>query len=178
MPDPLPPPLLRAAYDLSASRYDARFAAVQAPKHEAALARARPGTGARVLDLGGGTGALLARLGPHDPPPVLLDLSLGMLRHARGAPHRVQGDWLRLPLRAGAFDLVYALTALLLPRDLRPRAFAELARVLAPGGRAVVTVLRADADPGLEPDLAGAGLTVTDRFACGQDTGWVATRAR
>ena len=50
---------LRASYDRSAPSYDGRFAALQAPKHEAVLSRLPPpaagpdGRPTRVGDLGG-----------------------------------------------------------------------------------------------------------------------------
>lgn len=172
---------LRASYDRSAPGYDGRFAALQAPKHEAVLSRLPPpatgsdGRPTRVGDLGGGTGLLLARLGPRTPPVLLLDLSLGMLARAPRAAARVQGDLVRLPLKDGALDVVYAVTCLLLSPRERRVALAELARVLAPGGGLGLTVLRSDGE-GLEPALAAAGLVPGLRFECGQDVGWICRR--
>jgi ubiquinone/menaquinone biosynthesis C-methylase UbiE len=167
---------LRASYDKSASGYDARFAALQAPKHEAVLSRLPPPAGARIGDLGGGTGLLLARLGPRTPPVLLLDLSVGMLARAPRDAARVQGDLVRLPLRDGALDVIYAVTCLLLSPRERRAALAELARVLAPGGALGLTVLRSDGDATLEAALASAGLVPGPRFECGQDVGWICRR--
>lgn len=164
---------LRASYDRSAAGYDGRFAALQAPKHEAVLSRLSPA--GRVGDLGGGTGLLLARLGARTPPVLLLDLSFGMLSRAPREAARVQGDLVRLPLRDGALDVVYAVTCLLLSPRERKAALAELARVLTPGGALGLTVLRSDGE-GLEPALAAAGLVPGLRFECGQDVGWVCRR--
>jgi ubiquinone/menaquinone biosynthesis C-methylase UbiE len=164
------PRLIRDAYDKSAKTYDARFAALQAPKYDAVLARMDV-TG-RVADLGGGTGLLLARLGRAG---VLVDFSLPMLQRS-SAPQRVQADLRALPLRDGAIDRAFAITSLLLPGAARLAALREVARILAPGGRAAITVLREE-QAGLEEALRAAGLVPGPRFDCGQDFGWIAARA-
>lgn len=163
---------IRRAYDRSAGAYDARFAAIQGPKYDAVLARVDVPAGARVADLGGGTGLLVGRLPPLARRPIVLDFSRPMLALAPAAADRVQGDLRRLPLRERSIDRAFVITALLLPPRARVGALLELARVLAPGGRLALTVL-ADEAAGLEDDLRACGLRPGPRFACGQDVGVV-----
>lgn len=94
----------------------------------------RPGD--RVLDFGCGTGALGAKLtGRADV--VGMDLSHPMLVEAARRTQRrfglVQGSVFALPFADGAFRGVTSAFVLRNLNDL-PGAFAELARVTAPGG--------------------------------------------
>ncbi|MFE7408780.1 class I SAM-dependent methyltransferase [Isoptericola sp. NPDC057559] len=93
--------------------------------------------GARVLDVGCGTGELLARLTGRgaqatgvDPAPAMVGLAR---ERAPGAAVLV-GEAERLPLGDGTFDVVLAVNALQLADDAG-EAVAELVRVLAQGGR-------------------------------------------
>ena len=90
--------------------------------------------GQLVLDLAGGTGDLCVDLARAGLRPVSVDLSLGMLRADRSGAPRVQADILRLPVPAGSVDGVTCGFALRNLVDL-DAFFAELARVLRPGGR-------------------------------------------
>jgi demethylmenaquinone methyltransferase/2-methoxy-6-polyprenyl-1,4-benzoquinol methylase len=92
------------------------------------------GPGATVVDLACGTGDLCRDLGGAGYRPVGIDLSLGMLGHARTTAPLVQGDALRLPLADASVDGVVSGFALRNFVALEP-VFAELARVLRPGGR-------------------------------------------
>jgi demethylmenaquinone methyltransferase/2-methoxy-6-polyprenyl-1,4-benzoquinol methylase len=87
-----------------------------------------------VLDLACGTGDLCRELDAAGLAPVGVDLSFGMLAVARTEAPLVQGDALRLPVRPGMADGVTCGFALRNLVDLAP-FFAELARVLRPGGR-------------------------------------------
>jgi demethylmenaquinone methyltransferase / 2-methoxy-6-polyprenyl-1,4-benzoquinol methylase len=90
--------------------------------------------GSLVLDLACGTGDLCRELAIAGLRPIGVDLSFGMLAAARTSAPLVEGDALRLPVPAGAVDGATCGFAL---RNLvaLPPLFAELARVLRPGGR-------------------------------------------
>jgi demethylmenaquinone methyltransferase / 2-methoxy-6-polyprenyl-1,4-benzoquinol methylase len=92
----------------------------------------RPGS--TVLDLACGTGDLCRELQASALVPVGVDLSFGMLAAARTTAPLVQGDALRLPVRAGAVDGVTCGFALRNLVDLAP-LWDELARAVRPGGR-------------------------------------------
>ena len=95
-----------------------------------------PSPGARVLDLGCGTGKL-GELLAEDSRVVGLDLSQQMLVAATerlGERIRfVRGSMFALPFTDGVFDRATSAFVLRNLTDL-PSAFAELARVMAPGG--------------------------------------------
>jgi ubiquinone/menaquinone biosynthesis C-methylase UbiE len=99
--------------------------------------------GARVLDVGCGTGKFARVLAERGLAKVwAVDPSAEMLAEARGRVPSSVGLKLagaeRLPFKAGSFDAAVLWTVVHLID--RPRAFAELQRVLAPGGRlAIVT---------------------------------------
>jgi malonyl-CoA O-methyltransferase len=94
-----------------------------------------------VLDAGCGTAVTTAELARRYPQAevVALDFAEGMLRHASGqggwarAPQWVCGDVEALPLASQSVDLVYSNAVLQWSTDLA-RTFAELLRVLRPGG--------------------------------------------
>jgi demethylmenaquinone methyltransferase / 2-methoxy-6-polyprenyl-1,4-benzoquinol methylase len=90
--------------------------------------------GAVVVDLACGTGDLCRELQAAGGAPVGVDLSYGMLAAARTDAPLVQGDALRLPLPDASAEAVTCGFAL---RNFEsvPPFFAELARVVRPGGR-------------------------------------------
>jgi demethylmenaquinone methyltransferase/2-methoxy-6-polyprenyl-1,4-benzoquinol methylase len=90
--------------------------------------------GATVVDLACGTGDLCRELAARDLRPIGVDLSFGMLLAARTRAPLVHGDALRLPLPAGSVDGVACGFALRNFESLPP-FFAELARIVRPGGR-------------------------------------------
>jgi SAM-dependent methyltransferase len=108
----------------------------------ARLLALRPGE--RVLDLACGHGRHARVLAGRVGTLVGLDRSGAYLRRAQGAAaggaRLVQGDLRALPLAGGAFDAVYSWYASLFMYDEpgNAAALAELARVLRPGGRALV----------------------------------------
>jgi len=91
-------------------------------------------TGSRVVDLACGTGDLCRELAAQGLQPVGADLSFGMLAAARTEAPLVHGDALRLPLPDGSVDGATCGFALRNFASLPP-FFAELARVVRPGGR-------------------------------------------
>jgi demethylmenaquinone methyltransferase/2-methoxy-6-polyprenyl-1,4-benzoquinol methylase len=90
--------------------------------------------GSAVVDIACGTGDLCRELDAVGLAPIGVDLSFGMLAAARTQAPLVQGDALRLPVRSGSADGVTCGFALRNLVELPP-FFAELARVLRPGGR-------------------------------------------
>ena len=90
--------------------------------------------GSTVLDLASGTGDLCIDLARAGMRPLSADLSFGMLANDRSGAPRIQADILRLPVPDGAVDGVTCGFALRNLVDL-PTFFAELARVVRPGGR-------------------------------------------
>ena len=108
-----------------------------------ALARHGWGKGLRLLDLATGTGPVArAALASTDGQGrvVGVDPSIGMLLEARKGPMRsrlVEAPATALPFRTGSFDMISVGFALRHFGDLR-EAFAEMRRVLAPGGTLLV----------------------------------------
>jgi len=94
---------------------------------------------ATVAEICCGRGEAFALLGPKIGRGVGVDVSLSMLKAARsehaGRPLAfVQGDATMLPLADGAFDSVFMLGGIHHVNQ-RSRLFAEIARILKPGGR-------------------------------------------
>jgi demethylmenaquinone methyltransferase/2-methoxy-6-polyprenyl-1,4-benzoquinol methylase len=90
--------------------------------------------GSRVLDLASGTGDLCIDLARAGHQPVSVDLSYGMLVADRSGAPRMQADILRLPVPDHVVDGVTCGFALRNLVEL-PAFFAELGRVVRPGGR-------------------------------------------
>jgi SAM-dependent methyltransferase len=85
------------------------------------------------LEIGCGTGVRAATIRELGWTPVGVDLSAGMLRHARGRLPVARADAERLPVRDGALPTA---VAVLVHTDMPgyPAVLAEAARVLRPGG--------------------------------------------
>jgi ubiquinone/menaquinone biosynthesis C-methylase UbiE len=101
-----------------------------------------------ALDVGCGNGRHTEALTDHAETVIGLDVSRGLLEEARArADERgfdatlLQGDAADLPLRDATVDLAVYVATLhhLRPRTRRVASLDELARVLAPEGRAVVS---------------------------------------
>ncbi len=128
-----------------------------------ALLLAQLAPGARVLDVACGPGTLAflaARTAAHVDA---IDFSPAMIAHlrARLASERVdnidarEGDGQALPYADGSFDAAFSMFGLMFFPD-RARGFAELRRVLRPGGRAVVSSWKPMNDAPLVATLFGA----------------------
>jgi SAM-dependent methyltransferase len=113
------------------------------PQEEPIFARHPPVEGGRVLDVGCGTGEIVARLAARFPRTSLVgvDLEESHLERARercaafGPRVRFQrDDALALSFPAAEFDLVVCRHMLQAVPDAR-RAVAEMVRVTRPGGR-------------------------------------------
>ena len=102
--------------------------------------------GALVLDLAAGTGDLCRDLTAAGYRPLAVDLSWGMLAHARTDAPLVQGDVLRLPLPDGAADGATSGFALRTFADLGA-FFVELGRVVRPGWRIALLDVAEPANP-------------------------------
>jgi demethylmenaquinone methyltransferase/2-methoxy-6-polyprenyl-1,4-benzoquinol methylase len=90
--------------------------------------------GSLVLDVACGTGDLSRELDRRLLRPVGVDLSCGMLAHARTPGPLVLADALFSPFRTAAFDGAVSGFALRNVTDLGT-LFVELARITRPGGR-------------------------------------------
>lgn len=90
--------------------------------------------GSSVIDVACGTGDLTYELLARSLRPIGFDLSFGMLAAAPRPFPRIEADALRLPLRAASVDGATCGFALRNLLALEP-FFAELARVVRPGGR-------------------------------------------
>ena len=110
---------------------------------------ANPKAGERVLDLGCGTGIVARQVAPRlggRGTVTAMDPSANMLTVARAiaARDRLNIEWQEgraeaLPFADASFDLVLSQFALMFFDD-RPRALAEVHRVLAPSGRLALNV--------------------------------------
>lgn len=96
--------------------------------------------GRDVLEVGCGTGLVLQRVARNARSAKGVDLSPGMLAHAkdRGLDVR-EGDATALPFDDASFDVVYAFKVLAHVPDV-DRAIAEMVRVVRPGGHVLVEV--------------------------------------
>jgi demethylmenaquinone methyltransferase/2-methoxy-6-polyprenyl-1,4-benzoquinol methylase len=104
------------------------------------------GGGSSVLDIAAGTGDLCREMEKRDMRPIALDLSAGMLRNARTAAPRVQADARYLPIATGSLDGVTCGLALRNLVDLT-LCFAEMGRVLRPGGSLAILEVSAPTNP-------------------------------
>jgi SAM-dependent methyltransferase len=112
-------------------------------EHVVALASLSPGEGVVDIACGTGNAALLAaRAGAVvtgvDGVPRLIDVAAGRAARERLPVTFVVGDLHELPFEDRAFDVALSVFGVVFARD-PVGAVAELVRVLAPGGRALVT---------------------------------------
>jgi SAM-dependent methyltransferase len=115
-----------------------------APAAEELVRAAAIRPGQRVLDLGCGTGnAALAAARPGvqvtgvDPAPRLLEVARGRAADAGKEVSFLEGRAESIPVETGAIDVVLSVFAVIFAAPAA--AAGELARVLAPGGRVVLS---------------------------------------
>lgn len=136
----------RGLFDLWSYVYDAPLVQrlTYRPEQEAVLRRLAGPPPGRVLDVGCGTGRLAARIrGELGLPTVGCDFSRGMLVRARARSRRVswvQAEAGRLPFGDASFDALVCTEAFHWFPDPQG-ALAEMRRVLAPGGRLLVSLV-------------------------------------
>jgi malonyl-CoA O-methyltransferase len=135
------------SFSRAASTYDA-VAGLQRDVGEqlmGALPKRLP-EGARILDVGSGTGFFTRQLAARfsDQDIVGLDIAEGMLVHAAvhsaGAIAWLCGDAEQLPLADKSVDLIFSSLAIQWCNQL-PRLMRELQRVLKPGGQVFIATL-------------------------------------
>lgn len=152
---------VRGNYDRLSRWYDWLAGASERTFGLAGVRGLAPRPGERVLEIGSGTGAMLAELGRRVAPTGAtfgIDLSAGMCRVARARLTRagptlraavVCGDVMHLPCATGAFDAIFMSFTLELFADAEmPRLLDECRRVLRADGRLGVVALAATDRPG------------------------------
>lgn len=116
------------------------------PSHDLILSNVQFSKGARVLDIGCGTGRFAKRVVEHYPDSTVvgLDLSPGMLRMARDncKEYRdqitfVEGDSEQLPFEDSSFDIITCVHSFH-HYPHKQTVLAEMHRVLKPGGAVCV----------------------------------------
>jgi demethylmenaquinone methyltransferase/2-methoxy-6-polyprenyl-1,4-benzoquinol methylase len=129
---------VRGMFDTIAARYDlvnrVMTFGLDVGWRRGAVAELRIPGRSRVADLACGTGDLCTELRRAGYRPIGFDFSLGMLSRATTDAPLVSADVLRLPLRDGAVEGATCGFALRNVVDLEA-LFAEVARVVRPGGR-------------------------------------------
>lgn len=130
-----------AGWEAAAAGYEDFFAPITARVVEPLLDAAGVGEGTRLLDVATGPGLVAGAAAGRGARVVGVDVAPAMLALARrrfpGLDFR-EGDAERLPFPDAAFDAVVA-NFLILHLGRPERVAAELARLLAPGGRLALT---------------------------------------
>jgi SAM-dependent methyltransferase len=144
---PAPGPLsVSEPWDLVSEGYASEAPQIMLPFTRHAIELARPSRQAHVLDVATGSGMLALELAPHvvrvdavDFAPKMLE-QLDRKRRALGLEnvHVRQADGQALPFPDQSFDAAFSMFGLMFFPE-RERGFAELWRVLRPGGVAVVS---------------------------------------
>jgi ubiquinone/menaquinone biosynthesis C-methylase UbiE len=136
----------------AAEKYESqKVPSVFAPLAEATLAAVLLPEGARVIEVASGTGIvsrLISERLPGEGRIVCTDLNPAMIEVARKMmpPSRHKVEWfacdvIDLPFADGEFDIAICQQGLQFFPD-KPKALAEIRRVLVPGGRLILTCWR------------------------------------
>lgn len=132
-------------WDRSAAFYDAYVASFSAKYARDALDLTGVGPGHRVIDVGAGTGALALAAAQRGADVLATDFSRGMVDWMRMKAAQLaltsfevaEMDGQRLDVPDASFDRAFSVFGLMFFPD-RKKGFAELRRVLRPGGVAAV----------------------------------------
>jgi ubiquinone/menaquinone biosynthesis C-methylase UbiE len=125
-----------------------------------------------VLEVGAGTGLIMAGLNGTPRRLVGLDISAGMLKKASLKGFQVvQGSATALPFDSGRFDVVYSFKVLAHIPDIEA-AVAEMVRVLRPGGHLIAEFYNARSLRRLAKRLAGPGQISENRTENDVFTRW------
>jgi ubiquinone/menaquinone biosynthesis C-methylase UbiE len=149
--------VVREGYDEVAARYLAERTMTGADVTALAELTEHLDPGSRVLDAGCGAGEPITRhLVDAGFSAVGLDISIKQLELGRDlVPEStaVQGDLAGLPFAAESFDAVVSYYAIIhVPRDDHAAVFAEVRRVLRPGGWSLLCLGAADLPADHDPD--------------------------
>ncbi|MGC4938577.1 class I SAM-dependent methyltransferase [Kribbella sp. DT2] len=130
---------MKAPFDLIADRYDESRGGTERGERFASVIADLFDDEGPILELGVGTALVGGALAGHGYQVFGMDISAGMLSHARDRmPGRLAlADVCRLPFRNESLAGCYAIWMLHLASDVSV-ALAEVRRVLRPGGRLVV----------------------------------------
>jgi ubiquinone/menaquinone biosynthesis C-methylase UbiE len=164
----------RAVYDAAVAKYVQFVGTEISPVTEATLDRSlllafteliRDGPAGRVADVGCGPGRVAAFLAHRGVTVVGIDVSEGMLAAARSAhPHIPfeQGDLNALPFDAAVLaGVVCWYSIIYTPPNRLKGAFAELARVLTPGGSVLLGFHAGSGESVHRADAHGTHLPLT-----------------
>ena len=137
-------------YDTVAETYEKVRAPVTAAVAADLVALAAPAAGARILDVGSGTGVAADAAASAVPAGLVvgIDLSVEMLRvasRARPGLRLVAAEAIQLPFRDASFDVVLA-NFVLTEFTRWDTALFDLIRVLTPGGALAASVWRTEED--------------------------------
>lgn len=170
-----------AAYDIVAAGYEERFCdELQAKARDRELLDhlAARASGV-VLDVGSGPGHIGAHIRSRHRPVVAIDVSHAM---AAAAAHRLDagavGDMVHLPVGTATIsDIVAFYSIIHLPRASLVVALREFARVLVPGGHALLSAHEGTGQVAItefldhEVDLSATFFTLDELVAAAVDAG-------
>ena len=152
----------KAFYNKIAKVYDFLSEHSERPMREAGIRMLVPATGERLLEIGFGTGHVLAELAKAVGPTGKvfgIDISENMLAEAKAVVEQEQvadrvslvcGDAENLPDDQGSMDGIFmCFTLELFDTPDIPMVLAECKRVLRPGGRLVVVAVSKEGPQGL-----------------------------